>query len=131
MAGLGRILVVDDDPGIRDLLAEYFTSEGYTATTAVDGSEALEALRRDPRMLVLLDVGLPGMSGVEVLQHIRQDHPGASVIMITGNQDLELARRAVGLGAVDYVFKPFDSERLERALAAAVQAMRESSGVSR
>lgn len=130
MGALGGILVVDDDADIRDLLADYFTAEGYSVTPVANGPDALEALRKDPRMLVLLDVGLPGMNGVEVLKRIRLDHPGASVIMITGNQDLELAREAVGLGAVDHVFKPFDSERLERALAIAVQAMRESSGVS-
>jgi DNA-binding response OmpR family regulator len=131
MGALARILVVDDDPDIRDLLVDYFTTEGYAVTPAADGPEALDALRRDPQMLVLLDVGLPGMDGVEVLKRIRTEHPGASVIMITGNQDLELAREAVGLGAVDYVFKPFDSERLERAFAAAVRTMRESFGVSR
>jgi DNA-binding NtrC family response regulator len=131
MGARDRILVVDDDPDIRDLLVEYFTAEGYSVTPAADGPEAFEALRRDPQMLVLLDVGLPGMDGVEVLKRIRHDHPGASVIMITGNQDLELAREAVRLGAVDHVFKPFDSERLERALATAVRTMRESFGVSR
>lgn len=126
MDAIGRILVVDDDPDICDLLADYFTAEGYSVTRAVNGPEAFAALKQDPQMLVLLDVGLPGLNGVEVLKRIRRDSPQASVVMITGNQDLELAQEAVKLGAIDYVFKPFDSDRLERALAAAVQALRAS-----
>lgn len=116
------ILVVDDEANVRALLRDYLAAEGYIVSEAQDGAEALERARRDRPDLVLLDTGLPGMDGLEVLKQLRLYDPSIAVIMITGNQDIALARATVNLGAVDYMFKPLDFDRLDRAILAGIEA---------
>lgn len=111
-----KLLVVDDEEEIRQVLQEYLTAKGYRVSTARDGVQALEVIERDRPSLVLLDVRLPGMSGVELLQKIRSLDPEVGVIMLTGNDDVELARRTLKLGAFDYVRKPFDLNDLGRSI---------------
>ena len=106
--GLGRILVVDDEEPVRDVLCEYFESQGFGVEGAPDGEAALAALGRLRPDLVLLDVRMPGIDGVEVLRRIRRADPAVPV-MVTANEDVALAKEMLKLGAFDYVAKPFDS----------------------
>lgn len=101
-----RVLVVDDEPMVRDVLARYLAKEGFTVDTAEDGEAALEAYDRTPPDLVLLDLMLPRIDGLEVFRRIRERGP-AAVIMLTAKG--EETDRVVGLelGADDYVTKPF------------------------
>jgi two-component system response regulator (stage 0 sporulation protein F) len=107
-----KILVVDDEWAIRELMIEYFSVRGYTVSEAANFVEVFAAVDRDPPDLVLLDVGLPGMDGVEILRRMRQDHPEVPVIMVTANDDPALARRTREIGAVDCLFKPVNFDRL-------------------
>jgi two-component system response regulator (stage 0 sporulation protein F) len=115
---LGRILVVDDEQTVRDVLAEYFVEQGYQVSTASSGVEALRGLGETRPDLVLLDVRMPGLDGVETLRRLREVAPGISVIMVTANEDVALARDMLKLGALDYVAKPFDFAYLERSVMA-------------
>jgi len=116
--GLGRILIVDDEQSVRDVLAEYFTEQGYEVTTAASGLDALRGLGESRPDLVLLDVRMPGIDGIETLRRLRAVAPGVSVIMVTANEDVALARDTLKLGALDYVSKPFDFAYLERSVMA-------------
>jgi len=117
-AGLGRILIVDDEQSVREVLSEYFTEQGYSVENAGGGEEALALVQRSTPDLVLLDVRMPGIDGVETLRRIREIAPDVSVIMVTANEDVGLARETLKLGALDYVAKPFDFVYLERAIMA-------------
>src|SRR5919204_2874390 len=117
-SGLGRILIVDDEQSVRDVLSEYFTEQGYNVATAESGKEALAVLQGFRPDLVLLDVRMPGLDGVETLRRLRQVAPAVSVIMVTANEDVALARDTLKLGATDYVAKPFDFAYLERSVMA-------------
>jgi two-component system, response regulator, stage 0 sporulation protein F len=116
--GLGRILIVDDEPSVREVLAEYFTEHGYDVSSAQGGAEALGLLKTFRPDLVLLDVRMPGLDGVETLRRLRETAPGIAVIMVTANEDVDVARDTLKLGALDYVAKPFDFTYLERAVMA-------------
>jgi anti-anti-sigma factor len=111
---MGRILVVDDDPEICKLVADYFTPKGYEVTNVGDADEALELMRQDPPHLVLLDMNLPGCNGLEALRRVREQYPAIGVIIITAYQDPKLAQATLQLGAVNYLVKPFDLDRLDR-----------------
>jgi len=115
---LGRILIVDDERPVLDVLSEYFATQGYAVQTASSGMEALSAVTRERPDLVLLDVRMPGMDGVEVLRRLRATEHGLAVIMVTANEDVALARETLKIGAFDYVAKPFDFRYLDRAVAA-------------
>ena len=117
-AGIGRILIVDDEQSVREVLSEYFTEQGYSVESAGGGEEALALVERGTPDLVLLDVRMPGIDGVETLRRIRKIAPDVSVIMVTANEDVALARETLKLGALDYVAKPFDFVYLERAIMA-------------
>jgi two-component system response regulator (stage 0 sporulation protein F) len=117
-AGIGRILIVDDEQSVREVLSEYFTEQGYSVESAGGGEEALALVERGTPDLVLLDVRMPGIDGVETLRRIRKIAPDVSVIMVTANEDVGLARETLKLGALDYVAKPFDFVYLERAIMA-------------
>jgi len=118
MMGLGRILVVDDEAPVREVLTEYFSTEGYAVEAAGSGVEALTVVRSGRADLVLLDVRMPGLDGVQVLRRIREIDDRVPVIMVTANEDVGLAKETLKLGAFDYVAKPFDFDYLDRAVAA-------------
>src|SRR5881397_2634533 len=115
---LGRILVVDDEAPVREVLTEYFATEGYAVEAATSGLEALSAVRGGRADLVLLDVRMPGLDGVQVLRRIRELTDSVPVIMVTANEDVSLARETLTLGAFDYVAKPFDFDYLDRTVSA-------------
>jgi response regulator RpfG family c-di-GMP phosphodiesterase len=116
----GRVLVVDDEESIRSILSRKLETEGYYCVTAADGKEAIETASQQDFDLVLTDVKMPGMSGIEVLSNMVADHPDTAVIMITAVSDAQAAVEAMKMGAYDYVTKPFDLEalgmRVEKAL---------------
>lgn len=111
-----RLLVIDDEEEIRSVLSRFFTSRNYTVVTAASGEEGLELMGRDPADAVLLDVHMPGMSGLEVLREIQRRYPQVPVIMVTGESDREVAASAVEHGAFDYMLKPPDFDYLAQTL---------------
>jgi two-component system response regulator (stage 0 sporulation protein F) len=115
---LGHLLIVDDEAPVLDVLSEYFATQGYTVDTAANGADALSAVERLHPDLVLLDVRMPGMDGLEVLRKLRELDQRLAVIMVTANEDVALARETLKIGAFDYVSKPFDFRYLDRAVAA-------------
>ncbi|MEZ4439341.1 MAG: response regulator transcription factor [Polyangiaceae bacterium] len=102
-----RIVVVEDDPSLRMSLRAALRSAGYKVEVASTGPEGLELVVNDPPDLVLLDVMLPGMNGFEILQRIRESHPALPLMMVTAKGEEEDKVRGLGLGADDYVVKPF------------------------
>ena len=107
-----RILVVDDEEKIRTSLRGVLTDEGYEVALAEDGRRALEHLALAVPDLVLLDVWLPGIDGLTLLERIREDHPTLPVIVICGHANIEAAVRATRLGAADFIEKPFSIDAL-------------------
>lgn len=116
----GRILVVDDDPAVLNFLERFLTKKFYQVFTAKNGTEAIEIVRRESLHLVLLDIRMPVMNGIEVLKEIKQINPKIGVIMITAVQEEETAQEAMKLGADDYICKPFDIEYLENSVLAKI-----------
>lgn len=118
---IARILVVDDEAATLYMVSEFLTIRGYGVTTAQDGELALDAVDRDPAIkVVLLDVIMPKMGGIETLKRIMQRKPHPTVIMMTVLPDQEIAREAVQLGAFDYILKPLDLSALEAIISAGV-----------
>ncbi|NLC06512.1 MAG: response regulator [Syntrophomonadaceae bacterium] len=107
------ILVVDDQTGVRRLLQETFREEGYNVDTAKEGAEALVKIKESPPSLVLLDMKMPGMNGLETLHQIIKDNPAQAVIMMTAYEELEVVQEARKLGVKDYITKPFDLNYLK------------------
>lgn len=105
-----RVLVVDDEESVRNLLQRILQDAGYQVTTAANGREALYQVSLIEAELVLLDVKMPEMSGLEVLSKLSSDSPGICVIMVTAVIDTETAVNAMKLGAYDYILKPFDRD---------------------
>jgi DNA-binding response OmpR family regulator len=101
-----RALVVEDDEANRLLLTRYLTQEGYAVETAGDGPGAVRAVTADPPDVVILDLGLPGIDGMEVLRRIRRDS-GIPVLVLTGRDDEPAKLQGFEVGADDYVVKPF------------------------
>lgn len=117
---LGTILVVDDEASQRELLGGFAARLGYRVCEAATGEEALARLPREPPDLVLLDVRLPGISGIETLNRIRESYPDLPVLLITAFADLRQAVAAVKGGAEDYLAKPVDLDELRAAMADAL-----------
>ncbi len=121
---LARILIVDDEFSIRDSLDHWFRKDGYAVQTAADAPEALAAMQSAAFDVVLLDVRLPGMDGMRLLEQIRRATPATIVIMITAYASVDTAVRALKLGAADYVTKPINPEELSHVVAQALVQQR-------
>lgn len=109
-----KLLVVDDQPEVCSLLEEFFSARGYEVERALGGLEALAKIEKNPPAMVLLDVRMPDLDGIEVLRKIREAGPRPPVLMMSGNDDVTVAKRTIELGAVDYVLKPFDFDNIDR-----------------
>ncbi len=107
-----RILVVDDELIVRDSLKEWLEEEGFTVDVAESGPDALEQLEKTPYHLMLTDIKMPGMDGVEVLQKAKEKYPDLTVVMMTAYATVETAVEAMKIGALDYLVKPFDPDTL-------------------
>ena len=110
--GKFRILVVDDEFVVRDSLKEWLTDEGFQVHMAESGTEALETLAKEAFHLMLLDIKMPGMGGVEVLKRSKELQPELPVVMMTAYATVETAVEAMKTGALDYLMKPFDPDTL-------------------
>ena len=117
-----KILVVDDNPQIVDIVGTYLRQEGYGVLGALTSDEGLKLAILSRPELVLLDIGLPGTNGIELLKRIRSLSPTTRVIMVTGNSDPVLARETLELGALAYIDKPFDFAYLKRVIAMALMS---------
>jgi DNA-binding NtrC family response regulator len=110
------VLVVDDEKNIRLTIAQSLAGEAVTVETAVNAEEALEKLQQQAFDLVLLDVRLPGIDGVEALRRIRKDHPQLPVLMLSANSAVDQAVEAMRCGALDFIQKPFAPREIREAV---------------
>ena len=120
---MARILIVDDEPDLLSILSEELVKRGYQADAAFSGEEAIEKLKENRPDLVLLDIRMPGMGGLEALKRIREIGPDIGVIVVTAVRDARLAKEALTLGAYDYVMKPVDFTHLEMVMTAKLIGM--------
>jgi len=116
-----RILIVDDEPLIREILARKLSSLGYECECCENGNQALELLSRHPHDLVLTDVKMPGMNGLELLRHIRIRFPSSAVILVSSMYDLDVAVDTLKDGAYDFIRKPFRLGELTLSVSRALQ----------
>ena len=106
------VLIVDDEPSILQTLSGLLSDEGFDVATAVNGYEALKVIDAESPDLVLLDIWMPGLDGIETLQEIKKDNPHIQVIIITGHGTIETAVRATKLGAFDLIEKPLSIDKI-------------------
>ncbi|RMF80570.1 MAG: sigma-54-dependent Fis family transcriptional regulator, partial [Nitrospirae bacterium] len=111
-----RVLVVDDEAGMRDFLQIMLEEEGHEVAVAADVPEAMDLLGGASWDVVITDLKMPGGSGLEVLEAVRERDPGCAVFVMTAYGDTESAVAAMKLGACDYLTKPFQVEALRRAV---------------
>lgn len=111
-----RVLLVDDEPGIRHVLGTLIKDFGYDVVAAESAGEALGAFTENPFPLVVTDIRMPGMDGVDLLERVHNRNADAQVIMITGHGDMDIAVRCLRLGAADFITKPVNDDMLEHAL---------------
>ena len=109
-----RILVVDDEQHVRNSLATWFREEGFDVSAAASGKEALATLAREGTNILLVDIKMPGMDGLELQHKVRELAPDATIIIMTAYASVETAVQALKEGAYDYVVKPFDPESVSR-----------------
>jgi two-component system nitrogen regulation response regulator GlnG len=118
----GKILVVDDEPEVRLVLTEFLESRGYEVTAAGSGAEAISLVDVVKPHVVLLDVTMPEMDGMETLKRLAAANPGLPIIMVTANADVDVTSRLLAMGAADYIPKPFDLEYLGQAVGIQISA---------
>ncbi len=116
-----RVLIVDDEEQIRRVLLKFLNARGFDSQFAGNGEEALRVLGNAPFDLMLADVRMPGMGGIALLEATGKHHPNTGVIMLSGCDDVKLAVKAMQLGALDYIVKPFHLEEVEEKLRKAAQ----------
>jgi putative two-component system response regulator len=118
-----RLLIADDDEGVRSVLREFLSAE-YECEAVGSAEEALALLGRGEFRLVVSDIAMRGMSGIEMIPHVRRLSPDTLIVMVSGSQDVESAIGAMRAGAFDYVLKPFDLELVEVAVRRALSHQR-------
>ena len=116
-----RLLLVDDEAEFLEPTAARLGRRGVTCTTAASGEDAIRALDEQAFDCVVADLRMPGMDGLQLLAHIRRQHPNLPVILLTGHGSIELGIRGMDLGAFDYLLKPLDLDEL-------VEAVRRAAG---
>ena len=119
-----KLLLVDDEEGIRKVLGISLSDIGYEVLTAENGEEALEIFRRENPPIVLTDIKMPVMDGIELLRTIKDENPDTEVIMITGHGDMDLAIKSLKYRAIDFVTKPINDDILDIALGRAHEKIR-------
>src|ERR671917_1100210 len=123
---MAKVLIVDDEPNIREVVGLYLRRDGHTVVSVTDGEEALEAFRESEPDLVVLDLMLPKISGLEVCRRMRADRR-VPLIMLTARGEEEERIVGLSLGADDYVVKPFSPRELAARVAAVLRRVEESS----
>ncbi|MGC3999078.1 MAG: sigma-54 dependent transcriptional regulator [Anaeromyxobacter sp.] len=119
---MAHVLIVDDEVNIRRVLAAMLKREGYEVTTAADGEQALAVLERSPVHVVVSDMVMPRMGGMELLQRVSAEFPDIPVIFITAHGSVDSAVAALKAGAFDYITKPFEQDELTKVIAKATRA---------
>ncbi len=107
-----KILIVDDEPAIRHLLRQLLEKERYACFTAEDAESAITFLDTNPMDMVISDLSMPGKSGMQLLEHIREQFPGVATMIMTGTGNSDTARTAIALGAYGYLYKPFQKRQV-------------------
>lgn len=115
------ILVVDDERLVREMISRRMEKHGFQCLTAGDGHSALELISKNKISLVLLDISMPGISGLDVLANIKEEHPNTMVIMVTAIVDINTAIKAMTSGAYDYLIKPIETEILNISVTRAIE----------
>lgn len=119
-----RCLIVDDEPRLRQVLVRLMEGDGFACVEAANGVEALEQLRRETVPLVLTDLRMPRMDGVQLLREVRARHPDVAVVLITAIADVETAVGCLGIGAMDYLTKPFHLDEVRARVRQALEKRR-------
>ncbi len=109
-----QILIVDDEPIVRESIRDWLKDAGYEVATAETGEEALEMMKKQDFSMLILDIRLPGKTGISVLKEVKTFKPEIKSIIITAYPTSELAAEAKELGAIDYLVKPIAPDDLER-----------------
>jgi DNA-binding response OmpR family regulator len=109
-----KILTVDDQMGIDSFFYEFFTARNYEVFNATSGKEAIKLVEKEKPRIILLDINMRGMDGIETLEKIRQIDRESAIIMVTGVKDDDTVNRAKELGADDYITKPLSLEYLDK-----------------
>jgi two-component system response regulator PilR (NtrC family) len=125
-----RILLVDDDETIRDTLYELLSTDNV-CQTAETAEKAFARLEADEYDVVLTDISMPGLSGLELLGHVRQKYPDTPVIIVSGIGDQEHAQGLIKLGAFDFLLKPFSLDGVEKSVRRAVEYRKRQAGEDR
>ncbi len=112
----GQLLIVDDEPDIAHYIQEMLQDKCYRTKTVLTGEEAIAFMERQPTDLLITDIRMPGMDGLELIKQARESQPDLSCMIITGHGDMDTAVQAVKLGAVDFFLKPIDFTELEKAV---------------
>ena len=120
---MSRVLVVDDEEEVCHLLEKFLTKKGYEVATAFNGDHALLKVKEWEPDVILLDILMPGVNGMEVLSLIKEINGETGIIMVTAIRDAETGRKALLMGADDYITKPFDLEYLETSVMAKIVTM--------
>ncbi|PWB68640.1 hypothetical protein C3F09_11240 [candidate division GN15 bacterium] len=121
MSGQPSILVVDDELLIRDLLYDFFTSQGWSISVAENGDKALDIIAHKPVDLVLSDIKMPEMDGLALTEELRRAHPEIPIVLMTGFPSVDSAVTALRQRVVDYVIKPFNINQLYKTIDAALK----------
>lgn len=119
-----RILIVDDEEGMREFLSVVLGTEGYAVRAVGSGKEALEALAQEPYALLITDLWMPEMTGLELVEIARRQYQQLATIVITAFASLESAIEALRLGALDYITKPFQVDEIKQTVAKALEQIR-------
>lgn len=122
---MATVLIVDDDEGVCDFLAEQLAAEGYACKVASNAEEAVAKLNISSFDIVLLDIKLPGMSGIDLLKKSKKCYQKTTVIMISAVNNIDTAVEAMQLGASDYIVKPFTFDKLKATIGRALQYRKE------
>src|SRR5258705_8444117 len=118
---MANLLIVDDELGMRQFLTHLFQREGHTVRVAENGRDAMKLLHEQPSDLIVSDIRMPDMDGIELLRAAREFLPDIEVVMMTAFANVDTAREAFLLGAYDFVQKPFDNDLLKETVARALE----------
>jgi two-component system, NtrC family, response regulator len=121
---VARILIVEDDPGLRQVMQVQLTKEGYEVTLAANAEEAIELLQKSHQDLIITDLHMPGISGIDLLKKVRAEDPGALVILMTAYGTVQSAVEAMKSGAYDYITKPIHQYELRALVSRAIERNR-------
>lgn len=121
--GSGEIFILEDDPAVRETLSVVLTNAGYEAICFADGNGLLDRARQRYPVCILLDVRLPGRSGLDILRELRSENYPAPIFMISGHGSIEMAVQAVKIGATDFIEKPFRAGELVDRIEKAIETM--------